>query len=148
MHLSILLPLRQNVEKTLREYQYNRSCLLYSLGISKWLIHFNKEAVDIIVNCYDQTLRVLKFSVYSLDATECETIYKDCDCSDEKCLDLNNTVCNQETGACECDELSGYSRLEGKCVLSERSKSFARFKFTFKFKTWSSLSCLWNATFD
>ena len=36
-----------------------------------------------------------------------------CNCTQDKCSDLPNTVCNPDTGACECNE--GYQLKNGKC---------------------------------
>ena len=46
---------------------------------------------------------------------ECTTINEDCDCTEEKCSPLDNTVCNTQTGACECDENYRYSQSTGEC---------------------------------
>ena len=48
---------------------------------------------------------------------ECTTINEDCDCTEERCSTLDNTVCNTETGACECDKSKKYiySSSAGKC---------------------------------
>ena len=62
---------------------------------------------------------------------ECTTINEDCDCTEERCSDLNNTVCNSETGACECDENYIYSNSTGQCkeVTSEYLVTLSKFFF-------------------
>ena len=38
-----------------------------------------------------------------------------CNCTQDKCGNLPNTVCNSESGACECDEDRKHLFKNGKC---------------------------------
>ena len=55
------------------------------------------------------------FKLSYVAVLNCTEVNVDCNCTQDKCSNLPNTVCNPETGACECDEDGKYLFEDGKC---------------------------------
>ena len=70
-----------------------------------------------------------KFNFYSSHnanfvEVNCTEVNEYCNCTQDKCSDLPNTVCNPDTGTCECNEDRKYQLEDGECkkVSGECSK--------------------------
>ena len=62
------------------------------------------------------TSLLLEFFVYTFAAVlNCTKVNEYCNCTQDKCGQLPNTVCNPGSGACECDEDRKYLFKDGKC---------------------------------